>query len=62
MNIVFWVLQVLLAVAMFLHGYVYVAWPASLAASHSNDDHDDRGRAEPQPAGLLGRFAWGGNR
>ena len=30
MNSVLWVLQVLLAVAMFLHGYVYVVWPASL--------------------------------
>ncbi len=32
MNTVFWVLQALLAVAMLLHSYLYVAWPASMTA------------------------------
>ena len=34
----------------------------ALAAARGTDDHDERGAAEPKPAGLLGRFAWGGNR
>src|SRR5258708_26858541 len=30
MNIVLWVLQVLLAVIMLFHSYLYVAWPANM--------------------------------
>ncbi len=45
MNIVFWVLQVLLAVAMLLHGYVYVVWPASLVEK-VRQRRPDRGRPE----------------
>jgi hypothetical protein len=48
MNIVFWVLQVLLAVAMLLHGYVYVVWPASLIEK-VRQRRPDRGLPELNP-------------
>jgi hypothetical protein len=48
MNIVLWVLQVLLAVAMFLHGYVYVVWPASLVAK-ARQRRPDKARPELNP-------------
>jgi len=48
MNIVFWVLQVLLAVAMFLHGYVYVVWPASLVEK-VRQRRPDKARPELNP-------------
>jgi hypothetical protein len=48
MNIVLWVLQVLLAVAMFLHGYVYVVWPASLVEK-MRQRRPDRARSELNP-------------
>jgi subfamily B ATP-binding cassette protein MsbA len=35
---------------------------SALAAARGRDDHDEPVRAEKQPAGLLGRFAWGGGR
>ena len=48
MNIVLWVLQVLLAVAMFLHGYVYVVWPDSLV-ERVRQRRPDRARPELNP-------------
>ena len=48
MNIGLWVLQVLLAVAMLLHGYVYVVWPASLV-ERVRQRRPDRGRPELNP-------------
>jgi hypothetical protein len=48
MNIVLWVLQVLLAVAMLLHGYVYVVWPARLVEK-VRQRRPDRARLELNP-------------
>ena len=48
MNSVLWVLQVLLAVAMFLHGYVYVVWPASLVEK-MRQRRPDKTRPELNP-------------
>jgi subfamily B ATP-binding cassette protein MsbA len=33
---------------------------SALAAARAHDDHGETARPEAQPAGLLGRFAWGG--
>ena len=35
---------------------------SAMAAARAHDERAEPERAQPQPAGLLGRFAWGGGR